>query len=111
MPQCWGKNDIWLQYHDPQKGKNGLKDETPAPIVLIITINNGRVEFEKTEFTEKYLKKHLSITTYRSRKRERFLYTQNKYHCTRSARPEHDVKRFFFMSNFLYSCGDINREI
>ncbi|MEE1171488.1 MAG: hypothetical protein U0K87_03950 [Ruminococcus sp.] len=57
MPQCWGKNDIWLQYHDPQKGKNGLKDETPAPIVLIITINNGRVEFEKTEFTEKYLKK------------------------------------------------------
>lgn len=57
LPQCWGKNDIWLQYHDPEKGKNGLKDETPAPIVLKIFIENNSVSFEQTEYTEKYLKK------------------------------------------------------
>lgn len=55
LPQCWGKNDIWLQYYDPEKGKNGLKDETPAPIVLKIIIDNGRVIFEQTENTRKYL--------------------------------------------------------
>ena len=57
MPQCWGKNDIWLQYYDPEKGKNGLLDETPAPIVLKIQVNNGIVTIEQTEHTDKYLKK------------------------------------------------------
>ena len=57
MPQCWGRNDIWLQYHDPEKGKNGLLDETPAPIVLKIQVENGGVRVEQTEHTEKYLKK------------------------------------------------------
>ncbi|MBQ8121681.1 MAG: hypothetical protein IJ172_13015 [Ruminococcus sp.] len=56
LPQCWGKNDIWVQYHDPDKGKNGLNDETPAPIVLKINIINGKVVCEKTEFTDIYLK-------------------------------------------------------
>ncbi len=55
LPQCWGKNDIWLQYHDPERGKNGLRDETPAPIVLKISIVDGRVTFEQTENTRKYL--------------------------------------------------------
>ncbi len=55
LPQCWGKNDIWLQYHDSQKGKEGLRNETPAPIVLKIFIDNGRVAFEQTEHTRKYL--------------------------------------------------------
>lgn len=55
LPQCWGKNDIWLQYHDPEKGKNGLTDETPAPIVLKIYIDDGKVSFEQTEYTKKYL--------------------------------------------------------
>lgn len=55
LPQCFGKNDIWLQYHDPERGKNGLKDETPAPIVLKIYINDGAVSFEQTEYTRKYL--------------------------------------------------------
>ena len=55
MSQCWGKNDVWLQYHDPKKGKSGLMDETPAPIVLKIIVNNGSVEFEQTEYTMKYL--------------------------------------------------------
>lgn len=55
LSQCWGKNDIWLQYHDPEKGKSGLKDESPAPIVLKITIIDGNVLFEQTEHTKKYL--------------------------------------------------------
>lgn len=55
MPQCWGKNDIWVQYHDPEKGKNGLRDETPAPIVLKITIVDDNVMCEQTEYTKKYL--------------------------------------------------------
>lgn len=57
LPQCWGKNDIWLQYHDQEKGREGLRDETPAPIVLIIHIENEGVRIEKTEFTDRYLKK------------------------------------------------------
>lgn len=57
LPQCWGKNDIWLQYHDVKKGKNGLNDETPAPIVLIIRIIDGKVDIQQTEYTERYLKK------------------------------------------------------
>lgn len=55
LPQCWGKNDIWLQYHDPEKGKKGLLDETPAPIVLKISIVDGKAVFEQTEHTRKYL--------------------------------------------------------
>lgn len=55
MGQCCGKNDLWLQYVDKEKGKNGLLDETPAPIVLIIYVDNGNVRFEQTEHTKKYL--------------------------------------------------------
>ncbi len=57
LPQCFSKNDIWIQYHDPEKGRSGLKDETPAPIVLKIYINNDKIEFEQTEYTEKYLQR------------------------------------------------------
>ena len=57
LPQCWGKNDIWIQHYDPEKGKEGLRDETPAPIVLKISVHDGNVSFEQTEYTEKYLKK------------------------------------------------------
>lgn len=55
LPQCWGKNDLWLQYHDPAKGKQGLLNETPAPIVLKIARSNGKLLFEQTEHTRKYL--------------------------------------------------------
>ena len=55
LPQCQGKNDIWLQYHDPEKGKNSLRDETPAPVVLKISIVNGKAVCEQTEHTKKYL--------------------------------------------------------
>lgn len=55
MPQCWSNHDIWIQYHDPEKGKKGLIDETPAPIVLKISVNNDGLSFEQTEYTRKYL--------------------------------------------------------
>ncbi len=49
-------NDLWLQYVDREKGKNGLLDETPAPVVLRIYLNNnGDLKFEQTEHTKKYL--------------------------------------------------------
>lgn len=59
MAQCYGKNDIWLQYVNENKGSRGLLDETPAPIVLIIKVENSKVRFEQTEFTQKYLAKTL----------------------------------------------------
>ena len=55
MPKCWGKDDIWLQHHDPEKGKNGLRDETPAPIVLKISRVGSTIKFEQTEHTKEYL--------------------------------------------------------
>lgn len=55
LPQCWGKNDIWLQYYDAQKGVDGLRNETPAPIVLKISIVDGKAVIEQTEHTKKYL--------------------------------------------------------
>ncbi|MCM1365026.1 MAG: hypothetical protein NC215_08625 [Ruminococcus sp.] len=55
LSQCWGRSDLWLQYHDPSKGKDGLRDETPAPIVLKMTVVNNTPVFEQTEYTQKYL--------------------------------------------------------
>ena len=55
MSQSWSKNDMWLQYHDVSKGQKGLLDETPAPIVLKIFIDDGNLKFEQTAYTKKYL--------------------------------------------------------
>ena len=58
MAKSWGKNDIALLYIDKEKGKNGLIDDTPAPVVLWIKMGlDGRLLFEQTEHTDKYLKK------------------------------------------------------
>ena len=56
LSQCWGKNDLILQYYDKEKGKNGLLDETPMPVVLWIKRDEkGNLHFEQTEYTNKYL--------------------------------------------------------
>ena len=59
MSKCWGKNDIVLQYFDPNlesvKKGLGLLDETPMPAVLWITKNGDRLQFEQTEHTRRYL--------------------------------------------------------
>lgn len=54
-PRCWGKDMLFFQYHDPKKGKSGLLDETPAPVTLKMTVNDGKLTFEQTEHTKKYL--------------------------------------------------------
>lgn len=55
LSKCWGKNDLALQYYDPTQGKHGLLDETPMPLVLLITQTPEGLVFEQTEFTKKYL--------------------------------------------------------
>ncbi len=55
LSQCWNKDTLVLQYHDPEKGKNGLLDETPMPLVLVIKQENGGLLFSQTEHTKTYL--------------------------------------------------------
>ncbi len=55
LSQCWGKDFVALQYYDPEKGKSGLLDETPMPLVLVIKKQNDEIVFEETEYTKKYL--------------------------------------------------------
>ncbi len=50
-----GADDIIFQYHDPEKGKMGLLDETPAPVVLKISRIGNDIKFEQTEYTRQYL--------------------------------------------------------
>lgn len=53
--KCWGKDVLMLQYVDLNKGQNGLHDETPAPVTLIVRKNGNRLVFEQTENTKEYL--------------------------------------------------------
>lgn len=60
LSKCWGKDDLILQYFDPEcdavKKGLGLLDETPMPIVLsIFKQPDGSLKFEQTEHTRKYL--------------------------------------------------------
>lgn len=55
LSQCWGSNFLALQYHDPKKGKMGLLDETPMPLVLLISKTSDGLVFEETEYTKKYM--------------------------------------------------------
>ncbi len=51
-----GENDIIFQVYNPEKGKMGLLDETPMPVVLIVSkLPDGSLKFEQTEHTRKYL--------------------------------------------------------
>lgn len=59
MVQSSNKTMLLLQYFDPNsdsvKNGLGLLDETPMPPVLWITKNGDTLEFEQTEYTQKYL--------------------------------------------------------
>lgn len=62
LSQSWGtvrgcgRDVVVLQYFDPEKGKMGLLDETPMPVVLEIEKQeNGLLQFVQTENTQKYL--------------------------------------------------------
>ncbi len=55
LSQCWGSNFLALQFYDPEQGSNGLLDETPMPLVLLITKTADGLTFEQTEHTMTYL--------------------------------------------------------
>ncbi len=56
MSQCWGRDDLVLQYYDENRSSGrGLLDESPMPVVLKITKVADGLRFEKTEYTQKYL--------------------------------------------------------
>jgi hypothetical protein len=40
---------------DPERGKLGLADNVPLPVALEIYLENGKLRFEQTEHTRKYL--------------------------------------------------------
>ena len=42
-------------YNHHERGRNGLLDETPADVVLIMQIVDGKPVFKETEITRKYL--------------------------------------------------------
>ncbi len=57
LSKSWSKNDLVLQHYDETKKLNGLLDETPMPIVLIIKKEDNGLVFTQTEHTERYLHK------------------------------------------------------
>jgi len=40
---------------DPERGKLGLMDNVPLPVALEIYLENGKLRFEQTEHTRKFL--------------------------------------------------------
>lgn len=58
LNQSWNSNTVVLYHCAPAEGTDGLLDDTPSPMVLLIRREkNGHFIFEKTKHTEKYLKK------------------------------------------------------
>jgi hypothetical protein len=43
------------KWGDPDREKLGLKDNIPSPVLLKIFLENGKLRFEQTEHTHKYL--------------------------------------------------------
>lgn len=51
-----GQNDLYvLGEGDPERAKLGLADNIPLPIALEIYLEKGKLRFEQTEHTQKYL--------------------------------------------------------
>ena len=48
---------VFLQHYDPnsERAKLGLLDDEPAPITLKIYLEDGKLRFEQTDITHKYL--------------------------------------------------------
>lgn len=57
LPKCGNKSALFVQVRNGRKGKAGLNDESPAEIVLSLTLDqNGKAVFEKGKNADKYLK-------------------------------------------------------
>lgn len=58
LNQSWNSNTVVLYRCVPSEETDGLLDDTPSPMVLLIRREkNGQLTFEKTQHTEKYLKR------------------------------------------------------
>ncbi len=58
LSQSWNKTTIVLYHCESQNSDSGLLNDEPSPMVLLIRREkNGRLTFEQTEHTDKYLKK------------------------------------------------------
>ena len=55
--KCYGKNVLFLQHINRTKENAGLKDETPAKVILIVRRSGGAISYEQTKYTQKYLGK------------------------------------------------------
>ena len=55
MGICYNQDVAFFQRIDHERGRNGLLDETPADVVLIMQIVDGKPVFKETEITRKYL--------------------------------------------------------
>jgi len=54
-PRSYSNERLIFLHHDPEKGKRGLLDETPAAVTLAVFLENDKLRFEQTEHTRKYL--------------------------------------------------------
>lgn len=61
MSKSYSKDILIFQYFDKNANRSskGLNDETPSPVVLFMYVENSKVKFEQTEFTQKYLARTL----------------------------------------------------
>jgi hypothetical protein len=54
-PHSYNDKRVVVLHFDPEKGKQGLLNETPATTTLLIEIGDGKLRFVQTEHTRKYL--------------------------------------------------------
>jgi len=53
--KSWNQTSVSLLHYDEEKGRAGLRDETPMPIMLIVLYEDGKLSFEQTEHTKIHL--------------------------------------------------------
>jgi hypothetical protein len=53
----WGEEDVFVLHNDkdPAKERLGLADKSQMPVILEVYVENGKLRFEQTEHTHKYL--------------------------------------------------------
>ena len=54
-PKSFNKTIMYILHHDPKAGANGLNDETPAKVLLVIQKKDNKLEFIPKANLKKYL--------------------------------------------------------
>jgi hypothetical protein len=56
-PWCYDNEELIIQRNerDPERAKLGLADNIPTPSTLEIYLEDGKLRFEQTDITRKYL--------------------------------------------------------